>query len=311
MSLEAADQKQIEQLIAGNKVVLFMKGTPQMPQCGFSATVVEILNDIVSDYDTVNVLADQNIRENIKVFSNWPTIPQLYVDGEFLGGCDIVKEMNASGELQTALGVDLSSVKAPTIEVSDSAAKAILGAASEHTTGDEEAYLHLSVNTKFEPALEFGPAHGGKLQFEVNGIKFCVSPGGVARMDGMSIDFVEGAGGGFKIDNPNAPKPVNQMSVQELKALIDSGDDFHFYDARGEDERQIATIPGAEQLTQEVAQEIQALPKDAKLVFHCKMGGRSQQAAEYFRQMGFSNVHNVVGGINAWSAEIDPSVPQY
>ena len=106
MSLEAADQEQIEQLIAGNKVVLFMKGTPQMPQCGFSATVVEILNDIVSDYDTVNVLADQNIRENIKVFSNWPTIPQLYVDGEFLGGCDIVKEMNASGELQTALGVD-------------------------------------------------------------------------------------------------------------------------------------------------------------------------------------------------------------
>jgi len=311
MSLNTEDQKHIEEIIGANKVVLFMKGTPQMPQCGFSATVIEILNDIVSDYDTVNVLADQNIRENIKVFSSWPTIPQLYIDGEFVGGCDIIKEMNANGELQQTLGMDLSNVAPPTITVSDSAAKAILGAANEHADGSHEACLHLSVNSKFEPMMEFGPAQAGKLQFESNGIKFCVSPGGAGRIDGMNIDFAEGASGGFKIDNPNAPKPVGQMDVQELKTLIDCDDKFYLYDARGDDERQIAIIPGAEQLTQEVAQEIQALPKDSMLVFHCKMGGRSQQAAEHFRQMGFSNVHNVEGGINAWSAEIDPSVPQY
>ena len=311
MSLNPEEQKHIENLIGSNKVVLFMKGTPQMPQCGFSATVIEILNDIVSDYDTVDVLADQNIRENIKVFSKWPTIPQLYIDGEFVGGCDIIKEMNACGELQQTLGIDVSNIEAPKVTLTDSAAKALSNAAEEHADGTDEVYLHLSVNSKFEPVMEFAPAQTGKLQFESNGIKFCVSPGGAGRIDGMNIDFAEGAGGGFKIDNPNAPKPVGQMNVQELKTLIDSDEKFYFYDARGDDERQIAIIPGAEQLTQEVAQEIQALPKDAKLVFHCKMGGRSQQAAEHFRQMGFSNVHNVVGGIDAWSAEIDPSVPQY
>jgi len=89
--------------IASNDIVLFMKGTPAMPQCGFSATVVHILDHVGVKYKSVNVLADPEIRQGIKDFSNWPTIPQLYVKGEFVGGCDIVKEMFENGELRPFL----------------------------------------------------------------------------------------------------------------------------------------------------------------------------------------------------------------
>ena len=90
----------IQKDIADNDVVLFMKGTPQFPQCGFSAAVVQVLNHLGVQYKGVNVLADNNLRQGIKEFSNWPTIPQLYVKGEFIGGCDIVREMAEKGELQ-------------------------------------------------------------------------------------------------------------------------------------------------------------------------------------------------------------------
>ena len=89
--------------IAANKVMLYMKGTAQFPQCGFSARVVQILNHLGVPFATANVLEDPELRDGIKAFSNWPTIPQLYVAGEFIGGCDIVTEMFQSGELETLL----------------------------------------------------------------------------------------------------------------------------------------------------------------------------------------------------------------
>ena len=94
---------QIKEQITKNDVVLFMKGTKEMPQCGFSSRVAGVLNYIGVDYTDVNVLADEDIRQGIKEYSDWPTIPQLYIKGEFVGGCDIVKEMFETGELQTYL----------------------------------------------------------------------------------------------------------------------------------------------------------------------------------------------------------------
>ncbi|MEM7270780.1 MAG: Grx4 family monothiol glutaredoxin [Pseudomonadota bacterium] len=94
-------QEAIKANIDANDVVLFMKGTKTMPQCGFSSTVAAILNYMEVEYQDVNVLADDSIRSGIKEFSDWPTIPQLYVKGEFVGGCDIIKEMVLSGELDT------------------------------------------------------------------------------------------------------------------------------------------------------------------------------------------------------------------
>ncbi|PRY94144.1 Grx4 family monothiol glutaredoxin [Donghicola tyrosinivorans] len=92
-------QQQIKDTIENNTVVLYMKGTKEMPQCGFSSRVAGVLNFMGVDYTDVNVLADEGIRQGIKDFSDWPTIPQLYVKGEFVGGCDIITEMTLSGEL--------------------------------------------------------------------------------------------------------------------------------------------------------------------------------------------------------------------
>ena len=94
---------QIHETITANNVVLFMKGNKTMPQCGFSSRVAGVLNYMNVDYTDVNVLADEELRQVIKDFSDWPTIPQLYVKGEFVGGCDIITEMMLSGELDTLL----------------------------------------------------------------------------------------------------------------------------------------------------------------------------------------------------------------
>ena len=100
----------IDQLVKNNDVVLFMKGNARMPMCGFSGTVVKILDHIGADFQDVNVLASDEMRQGIKDYSNWPTIPQLYVKGEFIGGCDIIREMFETGELKQVLtdaGVEL------------------------------------------------------------------------------------------------------------------------------------------------------------------------------------------------------------
>ena len=94
-------QTQIKETVTANDVTLFLKGTKAMPQCGFSSKVVGILNYMGVEFADVNVLADDGIRQGIKEFSDWPTIPQLYVKGEFVGGCDIITEMTLSGELDT------------------------------------------------------------------------------------------------------------------------------------------------------------------------------------------------------------------
>ena len=94
-------QTRIDETVKSNDVVLYMKGTKEMPQCGFSSRVAGVLNYMGVDYTDVNVLADDEIRQGIKDYSDWPTIPQLYVKGEFVGGCDIITEMTLSGELDT------------------------------------------------------------------------------------------------------------------------------------------------------------------------------------------------------------------
>ncbi len=106
-----AVQAAIDEAVKTNDVVLFMKGTPTFPQCGFSSVVVQILDVLGVEYVANNVLEDQAVREGIKLYSDWPTIPQLYVKGEFVGGCDIIREMYESGELRDFMadkGVDLA-----------------------------------------------------------------------------------------------------------------------------------------------------------------------------------------------------------
>jgi monothiol glutaredoxin len=115
-------REQIRTAIDENPVILFMKGTPDQPMCGFSARTVAILQSVGQPFVAVNILPDPRIRQELSAVSNWPTIPQLFVDGEFVGGCDIVTEMYESGELQQALGLDAGEAEpAPEPTVPESA----------------------------------------------------------------------------------------------------------------------------------------------------------------------------------------------
>ncbi len=112
MQPDTSVAERIRQELSGKSVVLYMKGSPVFPQCGFSAAVVQILTDLGVQFSGIDVLTDPSLREGVKLFSDWPSIPQLYVKGEFVGGCDIVREMHASGELRQLLkdkGVETAS----------------------------------------------------------------------------------------------------------------------------------------------------------------------------------------------------------
>lgn len=101
--MDAQLQKKIEDLLKGNKIILFMKGTPEMPQCGFSAKTATILKSYGIPFNTFNIFDDEDIRQGLKEYSDWPTYPQLYVNGELIGGCDIVTELHENGELAAML----------------------------------------------------------------------------------------------------------------------------------------------------------------------------------------------------------------
>ncbi len=309
MSLDESVKQEISDLIGSHDVVLFMKGDRSQPQCGFSATVVGILDAILPEYRTVDVLSAPHIRDGIKAFSSWPTIPQLYVKGEFLGGCDIVQEMYGTGELFEALGVERVEAVRPRIDLTPAALRALTAAAAEHGGAGRE--LHLSVDAQFQSHLSIAPRSRADVEAISEGLVLLLDPISAARADGISIDVSDTPNGqAFRVDNPNAPK-VRQMSVRELSQRLGAGERIELLDVRTPEERAIAAIPGAVLLNESEAARIESLPRDTKLVLHCHHGGRSQQAAEQFVALGFSQVWNVVGGIDAWSQEIDPDVPRY
>ena len=129
MELDAASRSRIEAILQDDRVVLFMKGTPAQPQCGFSAKTTQILNMLLPDYATFDVLADPEIRAGIKAYGDWPTIPQLYVDSELVEGCDIVSDMYQQGALQELLGLQPPPNAAPTSDIT-APAHAVLRQAS-------------------------------------------------------------------------------------------------------------------------------------------------------------------------------------
>ena len=309
MELNRTMQSRIESLIESDRVVLFMKGTRMQPMCGFSAATIGILDSLVPRYATFNVLEDQEIREGVKAFSDWPTIPQLYIDGEFVGGCDIVKQMFNSGELHGMLGVEAPDRTPPEIAVSDSAA-AVIANAVQANPGQA---VHLSIDGRWQHSFKLGPMEGHEIRVESNGVTVLFDVASAQKAKGLSVDVEETVQGtAFRIDNPNAPSPVGRMSPAELVAARRAADDAPtLVDVRTSDERARAVIDGSILLDDEGLRTVSALPKDTKLVFYCHTGVRSMSAAEHFRAEGFTDVHNLEGGIDAWSREADPSVPRY
>jgi len=307
MELNEAVKSKIEDYVNGDKVVLFMKGTRQQPMCGFSAKTIAALDSVVPDYVTINVLDDPEVREGIKVYGNWPTIPQLYIDGELVGGCDIILNMLNSGELHQCLGQQAPDRTPPEITVTAGAAEKI----QEAMAGHEGIALHFQVGANWDAQFNLAPPEGHEIEAESSGIKVLMDIATAQRARGAVIDWVSTMQGeGLAIDLPMAPAPVKQMTVQELAERLEAGN-ITLIDIRGDDDRVRASIEGALVLDRETMQRLEDLPKDTGMAFLCHHGNASQGAAEYFRNQGFTDISNVAGGIHAWSMEIDPSVPTY
>lgn len=307
MNLNESTRDRIDGLVKGNKVMLFMKGTPQQPLCGFSARTVAALNSVWPEFTSVNVLDDEEIREGIKAYGNWPTIPQLYVDGELVGGCDIVLSMVNSGELHQQLGLPKPDRSPPDITLTDAAAEKI----REAMQGHDGMELHLVIGEDWDGQFNLGPAQGDEISAESNGITVLMDLGTSQRARGAVIDWIKTLNGeGLSLKLPSAPPAVVQISVQELAERMKE-EAFRLIDVRNEEERSKACIEGSVLLDQPLIEELNQLSRDTELTFICHHGNRSLGAAEYFRKQGFTRLNNVSGGMDAWSQEIDPNVPRY
>jgi monothiol glutaredoxin len=309
MSLDPALRSRIETLLQSNRVVLFMKGEPRAPQCGFSAKAVGALSSLGVDYAHVNVLADPEIREGIKQYGDWPTIPQLYVGGELLGGSDIILQMVDSGELQAMLGIQAPDRTPPQITITPAAAAMLRGSIAD---AGEGYALQVEIDPRFETRLQLAALDARAIAAESEGIRVQFDLASAQRAQGLRIDWVDDERGrGLTIDNPNAPPKVKSMSPAEARARVADGT-VTLVDVRPPDERALASVNEHFRVFDDGgAAHLEALPKDTALAFLCHHGSRSAQAAEHFRGLGFSQVYNVEGGIEAWALDADTHVPRY
>ncbi|RYE88287.1 MAG: Grx4 family monothiol glutaredoxin [Myxococcales bacterium] len=301
-------QARLTALVKTHPVVLFMKGTRRQPACGFSAKVVSILDPLLPAYETVDVLSSEEVRSGVKEMTGWPTIPQLFVNGEFVGGCDIVQDLQQRGELAAMLGAKPAGPPtAPRVTVSAVAARVIAG--HEQETPGEKLHLELSPSREFD--LYLAPPAPGAFEVDAgHGIRVFVPAASARAIDGVHVDFDE-QGQGFRITGANEPARVKPLSVAEYKAMRDRGDAHELVDVRTDAERRTASILGSHLFDAGELERLRALPRDTVLVFQCHHGMRSQAAAERILGEGFTRVFNLTGGIDAWSQQVDPTVPRY
>lgn len=309
MSLEPTVLARIESLLSSNRIVLFMKGEPRAPQCGFSAKAIGAIESLGVDYAHVDVLADPAIREGIKQYGQWPTIPQLYVGGELVGGSDIIEQMAGTGELHGLLGLPAPDRSPPQITITPAAAKMLREAVAN--AGDGYA-LQIDVDARFNAKLQLAPLDPKAIAVELEGLRAQFDLASAGRARGLSIDWVDDERGrGLVIDNPNAPPKVKAIEPARAAERVREGT-LTLVDVRPAEERALASVavPFTALEGDDIAR-LEALPKDTALAFLCHHGRRSAQAAEHFRGLGFSELHNVAGGIDAWADQADANVPKY
>ena len=307
MALDPALRTRIDTLLHGNRAVLFMKGSPLAPQCGFSAKAVAAMDAVGVDYLHVNVLEDGEIREGIKAYGDWPTIPQLYIGGELVGGSDIIVQMAGSGELNSALGLPPPDRTPPDISITPAAAAMLKQAIAD---AGEGYALQIDIDNAYNARLQLAQRDDGAIASESEGIRAQFDLASARRARGMRIDWADDERGkGLVIDNPNAPRKVGALTPAQAAERVQAGT-LTIVDVRPGDERAQASLAIDHATFDDGVEEIEALPKDTALAFLCRSGGRSAQAAEHFRALGFSEVYNIAGGTNAW-AEFDPAVPRY
>jgi len=296
MPLDSATRERIETVLKDHRVVLFMKGDRRQPQCGFSAAATNMLNELLPDYHTINVLEDPEIREGIKAYGEWPTIPQLYVEGELVGGADIIRQLYTSGELHELFGAAKPDRTPPEITITDAAAEAI----RQGTANAQGVALHLEIGPDHSAGFQLAPAGEHDIVAHANGLEVHFDPASAQRAKGIVIDWVSTVQGeGLSLKFPGAQE-IKSLTVHELKTRLAAGD-ITLIDVRPAATRaQLAPLPQARILEDEGYETLAALPKDSALAFICQHGISSQSIAERFAAHGFSNVYNVAGGMEAW-----------
>jgi monothiol glutaredoxin len=193
-----------------------------------------------------------------------------------------------------------------TVSISAAAAKALTDAAEPGSD-----VLRLEVDAAFKYDLFFGPKQEGDLEVTSNGVTLFVAAASAPRAKGIAIDYVASSGGmAFRIDNPNEPPRVKGLSPKELKAMMDFGE-VELFDVRPESERALASIAHARSLDAAGRGYLEKLTKDTPVALHCHHGMRSRAAGEQLLRDGFTKVYNLEGGIEAWSRDVDPSIPRY
>lgn len=308
MSLDPVVRQRIATLLETHPVVLFMKGTPRAPQCGFSARTVQALSAVgLDDYHAVDVLADADIREGIKLYGNWPTIPQLYIRGELVGGSDIVGQMADSGELQSALGLPPPDRTPPTVDVT-SAAISMLRDAIEQA--GEDIAVQVQVDPQYQARLQLAPVDAKAIATTIDGVRLQFDLASARRAGGLSIDWADDERGrGLLVTHPLAPPPVRALSPAAARDMLASGA-LTIVDVRPAEERLHAELPHPHRTLDDGIDALESLPKDTSIAFLCHHGGRSAQAAEHFRGLGFREVYNITGGIDAW-AQVESAIARY
>ena len=308
MSLDPALRARIETLLATNPVVLFMKGNPNAPQCGFSSKAIGALEAAGATYTHVDVLSDPEIREGIKAYGDWPTIPQLYIGGELVGGSDIILQMAGSGELHAALGLPAPDRTPPVITITAPAAELLRKAIDD---AGEGYALQIDVDRGFNARLQLAPHDADAIASESAGVRVQFDLASAQRARGLAIDWADDERGrGLVIDNPNAPPKVRNLTPAQADEQARAGT-LTIVDVRPAAERTLASLAIDHASFDDGTDAIEALPKDTPLAFLCHHGGRSAQAAEQFRALGFTKVHNITGGIDAWAKQLDSSIGTY
>src|SRR5690606_12085627 len=213
-----------------------------------------------------------------------------------------------SGELYSALGVPAPDRTPPSITIAPEAAKMLRESIAN--AGDGHS-LQVLVDPQFNARLQLAPTDPNAIASESEGIRVQFDLASARRADGLRIEWVDDARGrGLSIENPNAPPKVQQMSADEAAKRVAAGK-LLLVDVRPAEERELAAAPVAcRTLEANAMADLEGLPKDTAIAFLCHHGNRSAQVAEHFRQRGFRDLHNVVGGIEAW-AGIDPAIPRY
>ena len=299
-NMDQAVKQRIEELIESDKVFLFMKGNPQTPMCGFSGNTVKMLKDLLGEeYGTFNVLEDNDIREGIKIYSDWPTIPQLYINKEFVGGNDIISEMFNTGELHELLGLNKPDRTPPNMRITDEALTHIKEGMKD--AGNNK--LFLSIDDEFNTRFSLESPKGYEVVASVKDLDIYMDIGTAERAQNIEISWIEELqGSGLRIKNPNEPPAVQEISVAELQDRFDTdAANPNIYDVRPEDKVAEGTLPGAKRLDKQAIEAIESMDKSSPLVFVCQVGQSSMAAAEYFRKKGYTKVFNLTGGYNAWN----------